>query len=155
MKSKWRKRLFTFITAAMAGLLMSHGLPELAADLNAVMVTADSGNTVNFTTSMAEANDSNLVYVDIKAEGNPHQKITVTYRTSSGTAIENVDYVGVHNSVDMDLGILGQTTYRVAIKCLDDASTREKLRVYDSNETYGHYFNLHLEYFLELFYLLS
>ena len=145
MKSKWRKRLFTFITAAMAGLLMSHGLPELAADLNAVMVTADGGNTVNFTTSMAEANDSNLVYVDIKAEGNPHQKVTVIYRTSSGTAIENVDYVGVHNSVDMDLGILGQTTYRVAIKCLDDASTREKLRVYDSNETYGRYFNLHLE----------
>ena len=144
MRGKWKKRLFTVVTAMMAGLLMSHGLPQLAADLNSVMVFADGTNTVTFTSAVAQANESNLIFADIEAYGNPGETLLVTYRTSSATAIEGIDYDGVYNSIEMKIDESGGAKYRVSIKCKNDASTREKLRVYEGDKDYGRYFNLDL-----------
>ena len=145
MKRKWKKRIFTFLTAAMAGLLMSAGLVQLSSDLHgALSVYADSPNVVSLQQTTAEVNDSNLVYVDLIVKGNPSAPVTVTYRSSSGTAIEGVDYVGVYNSVDFKLNAVGEATYRIAIKSLNDSSTRQKLRVYSGQGDFGRYFNLEI-----------
>ena len=145
MKAKWRRRCLTFLTALMAGFMMSQGLPELASDLSAIAVFADeSTNIVRFGSTQVECNDANLVYVDLLATGTPGNTITATYRTSSGTAIENIDYAGVYNTISLKLGSDGKAKYTISIKGLNDASGREKLRVYDSEGVYGRYFNLHL-----------
>ena len=144
MRRKWKKRGFIFFAALMAGLLMSHGLVELATDLSAISVAADGENVVRLGSTSAECNESNLVYVDIIAKGAPGSTITATYRTSSATAIENVDYTGVYNTIPLKLDSAGNATYRVAIKCLNDANSRQKFRLYDSNNNYGRYFNLKL-----------
>jgi len=145
MRAKWRRRGLTFLTALMAGFMMSQGLPELASDLSEIVVFADSGtNVVRFGSTQVECNDSNLVYVDLLATGTPGNTVTATYRTSSGTAIENVDYAGVYNTISLRLGTDGKAKYTISIKGLNDASGREKLRVYDSEGVYGRYFNLHL-----------
>ena len=145
MKGKWRKRALTFVTAFLAGLLMSHGIVELASDLSeATTVYADSGNVVTFSNTIVEANESNLVYAEIFATGTPGSTVTVTYRSTSGTAIENVDYVGVYNTAELKIDASGGVGYTIAIKCLDDANTREKLRVYNGDNNNGRYFNLYI-----------
>ena len=150
MRGKWRKRWLTLFAATFAGLLMCHGMPQLASDLSDVLtVHADGENVVTFTSSKVEANDAGLIYVDLYAEGVAGQTVTATYRTSSATAIETVDYVGVSNTISLKLeatGIAdtGTAKYTIAIKCLNDSNTRETLRVYDSQNTYGRYFTLSL-----------
>ena len=143
MKGKWRRRIFTFVTAMMAGLLMSHGLTTLANDLSAATtVYADSGNTVTLSAASVQANAAGLIYVDIIAEGNAGDTVAVTYRTSSGTAIEGVDYLGAYNVASLKIDPSGSTKYTVSIKCLNDAETREKLRLYEGTTDFGRYFNL-------------
>ena len=145
MKGKWRKRALTFVTAFLAGLLMSHGIVELASDLaGATTVYADSSNVVTFSNTIVEANESNLVYAEIFVTGTPGSTVTVTYRSTSGTAIENVDYVGVYNTAELKIDDSGGVGYTIAIKCLDDANTREKLRVYNGDNNNGRYFNLYI-----------
>lgn len=144
MKGKWKKRIITFVTALLAGVLMSHGLFELASDLAPIHLAAEGANTVSWVSTTVEANSSNLVLAEMLIKGTGGDHVIVTYRTSPGTAIENVDYAGIFNTVDVEIPAGGEVTQRIAVKCLDDASTREKLRVYDKTATYGRYFNLHL-----------
>ena len=143
MKGKWRKRILVGLSALMAGLLMSVGIPQLVSDINANMVFATGENVVTFSTDVAEANDSNLVFVDLTCQGTAGDKVTVTYRTSSVTAIENVDYVGVYNTITLELDKkTGTATQPISIKCLNDANTREKYRLYNDKGVYGRYFEL-------------
>ena len=145
MKRKWKKRIFTFLTAMMAVLLMSVGLFELAGDLSAIRTYATGGNHVYLASQTVEASDSGLVYVDLVAYGDPNENISVIYRTASGTAIENVDYAGVYNAVNLKIDNFGNASYRISIKTLNDATTREKLRVDQGNETFGRYFTLYID----------
>ncbi|MBQ9458177.1 MAG: hypothetical protein IJU64_06750 [Bacilli bacterium] len=143
MKGKWRKRIFVFAAAFMAGLFIAQGMPQLAKDLNqATMVVAETGNVVKFGSVTAEANTSSIVYVDIVVTGTEGETVKVTYETFSGTAIEDIDYEGVSNSIALKIDGSRRATYRVAVKCKNDSSTREKLRVVSGNNNYGRYFNL-------------
>ena len=63
MRGKWRKRWLTLFAATFAGLLMCHGMPQLASDLSDVLtVHAEGENVVFLTSSKAEANDAGLIY---------------------------------------------------------------------------------------------
>ena len=138
MKKKTKKRILTFATAILAGLLMSHGLVELANDaFVATSAFADSANSVSLGQTTAQTNDNGLVYVDINVTGTPNANVVVTYRTQSGTAIENIDYQAVYSTIDIKLDISGKGTHKVAIKSLNDSSNREKLRVYSGENCNG------------------
>ena len=142
---KLKKRALVCTAALMAGLLMSHGMTILAHDLGAVIETRadeESPNSVSFATTTVEASSSNLIVVRLVAQGVAGQTVVVSYKTSSGTAIENIDYVGISNSISLTLDGSGMTTYDISVKCKNTSETREKLRVYDSENTYGRYFNL-------------
>ena len=100
-------------------------------------------NTVYFAVSDVNAsNDTGLVYSEIIASGTPGDVVTVVYHTEGGTAIPNVDYKSVSNTAALTIGQDGKASYTVAIKCLNGATDREKLRVTSGGETYGRYFNL-------------
>ena len=117
MKGKWRKRIFVFAAAFMAGLFIAQGMPQLAKDLNqATMVVAETGNLVKLGSVTAEANTSSIVYVDIVVTGTEGETVKVTYETYSGTAIEGIDYEGVSNSIALKIDGSGRATYRVADK---------------------------------------
>lgn len=142
MKKRTKKRFLTFATAILAGLLMSHGLVQLANDaFLATSSFAESANVVSLAQTSVSVDSSNIVYVDINVSGTPNATVGVTYRTQSGTAIENVDYQGLYSSIDIKLDVSGNGSHKVAIKCLNDSSNREKLRVSSAGVEYGRYFN--------------
>ena len=143
MKGKWRKRGLTLFAALMAGLLMSHGITQLVSDIDAQIVYAETTSSVSFSATEYSANDAGLVLAKIMAKGSPEDTVSCTYRTRSGTAIENVDYVGAKNTVSIKLDQNGNGEYTVGIRCLNDATTREQLRVKDQNGVvHGRYFHL-------------
>ena len=141
---KGKRRLF----ASIIGLALLGGVAAPAAAFlaptarPATAAYAEMVNEVYFATVMAEANDSNLVYVDLKASGDPDSKITVTYRTYDATAIDTIDYTGIENTVELQLNEAGQATYRISVKCLNDANSRQFFRVQSGNNIYGRYFKL-------------
>ena len=105
-------------------------------------VSASDGNKVYFSADYFEAQDSGLVYADIRVEGIPGQKVKVYYHSKGETAISGVDFTSVSNSVTITIGSDGGGLYRVAIKTLNTKDTRQKLVTYSGNETYGRYFTL-------------
>ena len=145
MKGKWRKRGLTLFAALMAGLLMSQGITQLVSDIDAQIVYAESTSSVSFSATEYEANDAGLVLAKVVAKGNPEDTLSFSYRTYSGTAIENVDYSGAKNTVSIKLDKEGKGEYTIGIRCLNDASSREHLRVQDQKGVvYGRYFHLEL-----------
>ena len=146
MKGKWRKRLIVAASAFFAGLLMSAGLPELVADIQGISVYASGDNVVAFESTKVEAEDSGLIAAKIVATGANKQQVTVTYRTRSGTAVQDVDYQGAYNSVTLTIGSSGNpsgtASYTIGIQSLVTTDTREKLRVVDNDGMHGRYFHL-------------
>ena len=100
------------------------------------------GNKVYFSADYFEAQDSGLIYAEIKAAGAPGEKIKVYYHSKGETAISGVDFVSVSNSVTITIGSDGGAVYRVALKTLNDKQSRQKLMTYSGGETYGRYFTL-------------
>ena len=142
MKSKTLKRISVALSALVAGVLMSQGLFELASDLNAQIVHADSSNnTVEFLKTSYDANDSSLVYVEIDVQGHAGDVVKYSYKTYSGTAIENVDYQGISNTRTVKIPLGNRYTEKIAIKCL---SNDQGLRTYEGDNDYGRYFNLEI-----------
>ena len=145
MKGKWRKRIFIFTASLMAGLFMSHGMTTLVHDLdNYIVAHAEGENQVSFDSTVAEANDSGIITVNLHVAGVAGQTVSVTYRTSSGNAIENIDYSGAYNTIALKIDKNGSYNYPIAIKCLNDSSTRETLQVYNTKGTYGRHFYLEI-----------
>ena len=145
-KKALRKGLKVFVSAMLAGLIVTPGLFTLAHDLQDEfeVVYATEGNKVFIKEASYEASDSNIVYVNVRFEGEIGDKITVMYRTVAGTAIENIDYQGVSNSITVEIGVTHFTEYQIGIKCLNDASSREIFRVSEGDKNYGRYFTVEL-----------
>ena len=142
-KKRIFKRFSVIASFALAFLMVAPGLFNIAGDIKEQIVLAD-GNTVSFRANYVEANDSNICYATLKATGSIGQSVTVTYKTYSGTAIENVDYQGVNNKVTINITSKLGTQYTIAVKCLNDSSTREVIRVKEGNNNYGRYFHLEI-----------
>ncbi len=107
-----------------------------------VIATRADGVSVYFEKTRYEADNANLVYAKLIAEGDQGDEVTVSYKTSSGTGIENIDYAGASNTITLKIPASRKAEYTVSIKCLNDANNREKLRIYEVNSLYGRYFNL-------------
>ena len=103
---------------------------------------SSDGNRVYFSADYYEAQDSGLVYADIRAEGVPGQKINVHYHSKGETAISGVDFTSVSNSVTITIGSDGGGVYRVALKTLNTTESRQKLTTYSGDQIYGRYFTL-------------
>ena len=103
---------------------------------------ADTENIIYVKNSVAEANESGLVVVEVVAEGQAGASVQFFYQTEGITAIPGLDFVNVNNNIKLKIGNDGKVSYKISIKCLNTAENREKLRVYDKNNTYGRYFNL-------------
>ena len=108
------------------------------------LITYALEDSVFLTQTEYEANDSNIVYATIRFEASAGKKITVHYRTFNGTAIDGYDYQGASNSITVTMPQSEVTEYKIAIKCLNDASTRQYFRVTAENKNFGRYFNLEL-----------
>ena len=133
--------LLTFLMVAPNAFTLSDGLNS-----HITVARAESvGNKVYFTSSAYDTSDSNILYATLRFEGKENTTMSATYRTYSGTAIEDFDYQGITNSISVTIPA-GKTTYdyKVAIKCLNDTSNREKIRVYEGDKMYGRYFNLEI-----------
>ena len=143
MKNKRLKRFSIFTAALLAINLMVQGFASLFTDIANRVVYAIEGNYVYLAQKTVEATNTNLVYVDLVVKGEQSVYFDVRYQTFSGTAIEDIDYNGVDNSVTLKIGSnKTEATYKIAIKCLNDINNREKLRLYSGDTTYGRYFNL-------------
>ncbi len=90
-----------------------------------------SDNTVFFEYQNAEANSSGIIYVELSAEGIPGATVKVTYHTESISAIPGIDYENITNTVSLKIESNGKTIYKIALKCLNTAENREKLRLYN------------------------
>ena len=143
MKNKKMKRFSIFTAAFLALNLMVQGFAALLTDISHMAVHAIEGNVAYLAQTTVEATSTNLVYVDLIVKGGQGVYFDVQYQTLSGTAIQDIDYSGVNNSVTLKIDKnKEEATYKIAIKCLNDVNTREKLRLYDNDTTYGRYFNL-------------
>ena len=109
-----------------------------------VKIRAD-GNTVYLKDAVIEANDSGIVVAEIVGEGKAGDNINVFVHTEGGTAIPGLDYASVDTLVRATYGSDGKLSYKLSVKCLVTAESREKLRAYDKSNTYGRYFKLVIE----------
>ena len=143
MKNKKMKRFSIFTAAILAVSLIAQGFATIISDVTHLVVHAIEGNVVYFAQATADATDTNLVYVDLVAKGAAGDIIDVSYKTFSGTAIHDIDYKGVDNSVTLKIPANAtEATYKIAVKVLNDINTRENFKLYSGNTTYGRYFNL-------------
>ena len=103
-------------------------------------------NEVSFKDLVVEANDSNLIIAEIVVSGNAGDEVIIKYHTESRTAIKNVDFSYVNNTVSVKIDDSGVSTHKISIKCLNTSSNIEKLRLYETKNNqefvYGRYFNL-------------
>ena len=104
-----------------------------------------TGNTVYLKDSIIEANDSGIVVAEIVGEGKAGDSINIFVHTEGGTAIPGLDYVSVDTLLRANYGSDGKLSYKLSIKCLVTAESREKLRPYDGSGFYGRYFKLVIE----------
>ena len=108
-------------------------------------VNAGEVNKVYFKDLVVDASDSGLVYAEIFALGQAGDKVTVKYHTVGVTAIQDLDYVGISNKVDITIGSSGEGTYKIAIKCLNNPENRAKFKIVDDDKSFGRYFNICLD----------
>ena len=102
-------------------------------------------NEVYFKDLIVETNDSNLIIAELVVSGAIGDTVDITYHTEAKTAIKDIDFSYVENTVSIKIDDSGISTYKISIKCLNDDTNRQKLRIYDAkneNEIYGRYFNL-------------
>jgi len=133
------KSIYTYVA------IISFLVLFLAACFGAVSVAddanADAETCVYFSSPIAEASDSDIVYARITVEGAPSRSFNVTYHTESATAIDGVDYDGVSNTVTISTDSDGKGSYTIAIKSRNDYK-RQQLQVRGGDEFYGRYFSL-------------
>ncbi len=130
-------RLFVSIALLLIGIITVCGY--------SVNVKASS-NTIYIKDEIVETNDSGLVYVEIAGEGKAGDKVEAFIHTEGGTAIPGLDFVSINTLIKMEYDKSGILSYKVSIKTLNTAESREKIRTYDSNGiNYGRYFTLVLE----------
>ena len=142
MRGKRKKRFLIANALLLAFTFMLQGLGHLVSDFSKSIAYATSGNTVYFGQTSVEATNANLVYVDLYASGENGDTVKVAYKTYSRTAIRGVDFVEVQNTVTLKIDSSYKAKYTIAVKCLNSTTDREKLRLYDSENTYGRYFDL-------------
>ena len=103
-------------------------------------------NEVSFKDLVVEANDSNLIIAEIVVSGNAGDEVSIKYHTESRTAIKNVDFSYVNNTVNVKIDNSGVSTHRISIKCINNSSNIENLRLVETKNdqelVYGRYFNL-------------
>ena len=136
-----KRKVISRITVILSSVILALTYFLCVGKFSGASASAE-GNRVCFAADYFEAQDSGLVYADIKAEGVPGQKIKVYYHSKGGTAISGVDFVSVSNSVTITIGSDGGAVYRVALKTLNTTQSRQKLMTYSGGETYGRYFTL-------------
>ena len=107
-----------------------------------VRVQAYDGNKVYFKNLTVDANDSALVVAELFVVGEAGDKVSVKYHTVGVTAIQDLDYTGISNSIDIVIGDAGEATYKISIKCLTSAENRSKFKIVDDDKSYGRYFNI-------------
>ena len=106
-------------------------------------VNAEGENKVYFKDLVVDANDSGLVFAEIIVIGEPGEKVSVSYHTVGVSAIQGLDYIGVKNSISLEIDSTGEISYKISIKCLSDASNRAQFKITgDDSNTYGRYFNV-------------
>ena len=147
-KRRLRKHAFILTTALVAFFMVAPSAFSLSDGLEVHATSSEPSvgmNQVYFTSPRYETDDSNIVYATLRFEGKENSTIKATYQTYSGTAIEGLDYQGITNSVSITIPAGNNVAeYSIAIKCLNDASSRETIRVYEGDQFYGRYFNLEL-----------
>lgn len=104
-----------------------------------------TGNTVYLKDSIIEANDSGIIVAEIVGEGKAGDSINIFVHTEGVTAIPGLDYVSVDTLLRANYGSDGKLSYKLSIKSLVTAESREKLRPYDGSGFYGRYFKLVIE----------
>lgn len=130
-----KNNIFFKIVIVLSFLLVSFSLFN-------IRVHADEENKVYFKESSYDADNGGLIKATLIAEGIPKAKVSVKYHTVGVTAITGIDFNAVSNTIDLEIGESGTVSYDVAIKCLNTAENRAKLKVTSKNVTYGRYFNL-------------
>ena len=128
---------FAIILIAFFALTFGLSISDIA--------NASDGNVVYFNDLVYHSTSSGIVYAELVAEGHPNEVVKVSYRTQSETAIQGVDFNGVANTVSITIGASGTTKYKIAIKCLNDSTTRQKLYIVANNENYGRFFNIKID----------
>lgn len=107
---------------------------------------ADGENTVYFNQEYFEANDAGIVIAEIVGDGKPGDSVGIFFHTEGGTAIPGLDFVSVNTLVNVKYDTNGKLSYKVSIKSLNTADSREKLRLVDQdNNIYGRYFKVVIE----------
>ena len=108
-----------------------------------VLSVKAANNSVYFNNTTVYSNESGLIIAELIVEGNQYEEVKVKYHTSGVSAIENVDYVGVSNTLTFKIDESGYISYKIAIKCLNTPENRSKYLVAGSNNEYfSRYFNL-------------
>ena len=136
-----KKKILKILKFTLAAALFIPGLLALIKDLPAFEAKAE-GNVVFFEQASVETDNTNVAHVNLVVEGTAGNSVVVSYSTSDGTAMDKIDYVGTSNTITLKINNTGRVTYPVAIKCLNDSNTREKLRVYEGDKQYGRHFYL-------------
>lgn len=146
--ARLRKKAFILVSAMTAFFLVAPTAFSLSGGLELHAEPSDEPvgmNTVYFTAATYDTNDSNIVYATLRFEAPENTTMTATYQTFSGTAIEGLDYQGIANSVSVTIPAGEHSVdYTIAIKCLNDNSSRQTIRVYEGDQVYGRYFNLEI-----------
>ena len=144
------KRLKLFFATLLAFTFNVQGITNLFSDVVHTIAFASAQNIVAFENTSAQANGSNFVIAKIVVSGKKGETVNVSYKTYSRSAIRSVDFNSVENTISLRIGDNGKAEYEVAVKCLNNSTNREKLRVYSEKDTeqgkervqYGRYFDL-------------
>ena len=139
-------KLFQIISLILL-VLMAIPFAISLGDVNLSAYADPSANTVFFEQANVEAGSNGLIYVELSAEGVAGNEVSVTYHTESITAIPGIDYENITNTVKLKIGSNGKVVYKIALKCINTAANREKLRVYKENSTdiYGRRFKVKID----------
>ena len=154
MKNKIFKKAALWLNALVAGALVVPGIVTICTDINGglssyIEARAEdvSSSKVYFESVSKETNTSNLIRVNLMVDGVAGKTINVTYSTKSGTAIEGIDYQGANNTISFKFDRNETQKHEIAIKILNDSSSRELMRVKNKEDgtIYGRYFSLNID----------
>ena len=156
MKKHGFSRLRKLFAGLLASFIVVPGIVTVCTDINGplsdyinyVETKADvvTMNRVYFEKGRVDANTSNLVRVNLCVEGLEGETIYVKYSTKSGTAVQDVDFKGVENTLSFEFKKTERRKYEISIKVLNDSTTREILGVRDSTYTYySRYFTINID----------
>ena len=115
MKNKIKKIFISIISLFMIFTLLS---------TITFKTFADTENIIYVKNSVAEANESGLVVVEVVAEGQAGASVQFFYQTEGVTAIPGLDFVNVNNNIKLKIGNDGKVSYKISIKCLEKEKTK-------------------------------